>query len=407
VAKKLTIGLSLSLSGPYATMGRQAEAALRMFVADANAAGAVQLAGVRHELALDCIDDEGKRERAVQIYRELCSNHRADLLFSPYASALARATAPIAEDAGMLFVNHGGAGDELYQRGYRMTVGVLTPASEYMTEFVHLAGTLKFWRKRLAIISSSSPFARAIADGAERACAEHLTRRRGVRVRVKYNGSFDLERTAGRLHRALRRNRVNVLLSAGSYEHDLVVMRFATAESLNIPVLGCVAAGVNRFFQDLGEAAEGVVGPAQWDPSIELRPTLGPSPAEFVRRMRIASGAEPDYPAAQAYAAGLLTLAAIADAGSLEPERIRTAFSDLHAITLFGDFAIDRVSGRQLGHKMLLVQWHAGRKVIIQPEPDLRAGELEFPSGWRLLLAALQMFRIRGRDVDGGDVDGG
>jgi hypothetical protein len=48
---------------------------------------------------------------------------------------------------------------------------------------------------------------------------------------------------------------------------------------------------------------------------------------------------------------------------------------------------------------MLLVQWHEGRKVIIHPEPELRTGELEFPSGWRLLLASLRTLRMNRRDL--------
>ena len=395
---KLTIGLSLSLSGPYAAMGCQAESALRLFTADANAAGSVEISGQRHDIALECADDRGDQRRAESIYRELSSSRQANLLFSPYGSALTRAAAPIAEAAGLLFVNHGGADDGLYQRAYRMLVGVLTPASGYMTEFARLASNLKFWRKRVAIISTASPFARAVAEGAERACAERLIRRRGVRVRVKYRGRFDPEHNGERLYRALRRNRVNILLSAGSYEHDVAVMRFATSERLYIPVLGCVAAGVNSFHRDLGAGADGIVGPAQWDPLIEVRPMLGPSAQEFVARFRASNGNEPDYPAAQAYAAGLLTMAAIRAAGSLDPARIRAAFSDLRTTTFFGDFAIEPGSGQQVGHKMLLIQWHAGRKVIIHPEPDLHSGELEFPSGWRLLLASLQMLRMKRRN---------
>jgi branched-chain amino acid transport system substrate-binding protein len=405
VKKKLTIGLSLSLSGRYATMGRQAETALRLFAADCNAAGGIDLDGGRREVAIECIDDGSNRRSAASIYRDLIASGRVELLFSPYGSVLSRATAPIAEEAGMLFLNHGGADDELYRRGYRMIVGVLTPASEYMTEFVRLVGSLKFWRKRVAIVSSEAPFARAVAAGAESACAERLARRRGVRVRVRYHGQFDPERTGEGFYRALRRNRVNVLLSAGSYEHDLAVMRFATSERLYVPVLGCVAAGVNRFRNDLGDDADGIVGPAQWDPSVEVRPTLGPSVAEFVRRFRASVGVEPDYPAAQAYAAGVLTAAAIRTAGSLEAARVRAAFADLRISTLFGDFAIDRDSGRQLGHKMVLVQWHGGRKVVIQPAPDLRTGELEFPSGWRLLLGSLRALRLRRKDGRENEVD--
>jgi branched-chain amino acid transport system substrate-binding protein len=395
---KLNLGLSLSLSGRYAAMGCQAEAAVRLFVADTNAAGGLEVDGQRYEIGLEYTDDQGDQRRAASIYRDLCSNRRADLLFSPYGSALARAAAPIAEAAGLLFINHGGADDGLYQRNYRMLVGILTPASEYMTELTRLVSTLKFWRKRLAIVAAVSPFARAVADGAEAACGQRPIRRRGVRIRVKYSGRFEPQNNGERLYRALRRNRVNVLLSVGSYEHDLAVMRFATSERLYIPVLGCVAAGVNNFSLDLGRSAEGIVGPAQWDPLIELRPLLGPSPPEFAARFRASTGNEPDYPAAQAYAAGLLTMAAIRSAGSLDSACIRAAFSDLRTTTLFGDFAIERDSGRQVGHRMLLVQWHGGRKVIIHPEPHLDTGELEFPTGWRLLLASLQMLRMRRSD---------
>jgi branched-chain amino acid transport system substrate-binding protein len=381
-------------------MGRQAESALRLFAADTNAAGGVEIGGQRYDIALECADDYGDQHRSASIYRELCSSRQADLLFSPYGSALTRVAAPIAEATGLLFVNHGGADDSLYEHGYRTLVGVLTPASGYMTQLVHLVSTLKFWRKRLAIVSTASPFARTVAEGTERACAERLIRRRGVRVRVKYRGRFDPEHNGERLYRALRRNRVNILLSAGSYEHDVAVMRFATSERLYVPVLGCVAAGVNSFSIDLGSAAEGIVGPAQWDPSIEVRSILGPSAEDFVARFRASNGSEPDYPAAQAYAAGLLTMAAVRAAGSLDSARVRTAFSDLRTTTFFGDFAVESKSGRQIGHKMLLIQWHEGRKVIIQPEPELHTGELEFPPGWRLLLASLQMLRIKQRNAD-------
>jgi branched-chain amino acid transport system substrate-binding protein len=395
VPEKLTIGLSLSLTGEFASMGRDAEAALRLFVSDVNTAGGIETNGVRHELGLECLDDHSRRDRAAEIYRALCFNKQIDLLFGPYSSVLTRVAAPIAEEARMVMVNHGGADDDLYERGYRMIVGVLTPASDYMTGFVTLLATLKFWRKRLAIVSAKSPFARAVASGLERTCAQPRARRRGVRVRLKYTGAFDPDRTSNLLVRALRRNRVNALISIGSYAHDLAAMRLVTPAHLNIPVLGCVAAAMNQFRTDLGEAAEGIVGPSQWEQDVEIMPEVGPTPVEFSHRIRAMSpSVEGNYTAAQAYAAGLLTLAAIRAAGSLDQQRMRAAFSDLRTTTLYGDFAIDRITGRQIAHKMLLTQWHDGRKVIIAPEIHTAAGELEFPSGWRLILASLQSLRL-------------
>ena len=392
---KITIGLSLSLTGEYAPMGRQAELAIRLFVADANASNALRIGGERCEFALECHDDASDPARCAEIYRALCTDRRADVIFGPYSNRLARVAAGIAAESGRLFVNHGGAGDELYDQGYRLIVGILSPASDYLRGFVRLLTQLKLWRKRAAIVASKTAFARAIASGFERAADERTARRRGVRVRVKWNGAFDPAATPARLFPALVRNRVNALASAGSYEHDVAVIRSVASSNLNIPVLGCVAAGVGRFASDLGELAEGIVGPSQWEDSLELTPALGPTPAEFARRMRSAGAADsPDYPAAQIYAAGLLTAAALAAAGRPDDAMLRDAFSDLRTTTMFGDFSIDRVTGRQLGHQMLLVQWHRGRKVIIAPESHDDSGSLDFPSGMRLLLAGIEMLRL-------------
>jgi len=393
--RKLTIGLSLSLSGSYAAMGRQAEAGLRLFVNDVNAGGGLALAGDRYELALECHDDRSDRARCAEIYRSLCFENRAGLIFGPYSSRLVRIAAPIAEQAGMVMVNHGGAADDLYEHKLRMMVGVLSPASDYLKGFARLVSTLKFLRKRVAIVAARNTFAREVAAGFESACAERFAWRRGIRVRVKYNGNVDQADPPAHLIAAIARNRVNVLVSAGSFGHDVKVMRTIVGLGLNLPVLACVAAGVVGFGVEMGERAEGIVGPSQWEEEAEIDPEIGPTSAAFVRRMREHyPDVVCDYPAAQASAGGVLTAAALQAAGAFDQDRLRAAFSDLRTTTLFGGFAIDRVTGRQVGHQMMLVQWHGGRKVIIEPEPRLDTGTLEFPSGWRLIMSSFQLFKL-------------
>ncbi len=386
-------------------MGRQAEAALRLFIDDVNQSGGIRVGGTPREVALECLDDASDPGACEGIYRSLCYENRADLVLGPYSSRLTRAAAPIAERAGMVILNHGGAHDELYEQGYRMIVGVLSPAGEYMAGFVRMLAGLKLWSKRLAIVTGEGRFGRAVTEGVERACADSYARRKRVRVRVKYTGPFDA--APSRLFPALRRNRVNALISAGNYDHDVAVIRAVVASNLNIPVLGCVAAGVSAFGKDLGGDAEGIVGPSQWEEGVAIIPEIGPAPEEFVRRMRHFTREDGcDYPAAQAYAAALLGKAAIEAAGTLEQRKLREVLSDLRTTTFFGDFSIDRVTGRQLGHRMLLVQWYGGRKIVIQPEPVAESGALEFPSGWRLILTSLQMFRLSRRKREEDDDEG-
>lgn len=412
MAERLSVGLSLSLSGIHAAMGRQAEAAIKLFVDDLNAAGGVRVGGHARELALECHDDRSDAARCAEIYRDLCGARRAGLLLGPYSSSLTRAAAPIAEAAGMLMLNHGGADDGLHAQGRRMLVGVLSPASDYLSGFARLLTELKFWRKRLAIVAATTPFARDVATGLERACHERRARLRGVRVRLKYAGDFARDEAIARLLPALKRNRINTLAAAGGFAQDVALMRAVTAANLNIPVLGCVAAGVHDFAEALGDAADGIVGPSQWEEQVEIAPELGPTAGEFARRMRAAGHRDCDYPAAQAYAAGLIGCAAIREADSLDQRRLRDALGEMRTSTLYGDFAIDRVTGRQIAHKMLLVQWHRGHKVIIEPQSHSELGAIEFPSGWRLILASLHSLKMtlgggrRDEDEPDGRADG-
>jgi branched-chain amino acid transport system substrate-binding protein len=183
-------------------------------------------------------------------------------------------------------------------------------------------------------------------------------------------------------------------------------MRAIIKSDLNIPVLACVAAGVEKFRIDLGDDGEGIVGPSQWEDQVRIEPEVGPTPRQFTSRMRAhAPAITCDYPAAQTYAAGLLTKTAIENADSLDASKIREAFSDLRTTTFFGDFSIDRVTGRQLGHRVLIVQWHGGHKVVIDPEAHVETGTLEFPSGWRLILASLQGLKLTRHIDDGGKDD--
>ncbi|HZP44319.1 MAG TPA: ABC transporter substrate-binding protein [Candidatus Binataceae bacterium] len=399
--RDLTVGLSLSLSGRYAPMGRQAEAALRLWAQEVNANGGIRVADGARRVILECFDDESRVERVREIYRELCFGRRADLLLGPYSSSLTRAAATIAEQAQRPLLNHGGAADRV-QDGSAMTISVLSPASDYLVRFIELLATLKFWRKRLAIASSGTAFAEAIAAGAETAATRRRMRLHGVRLRVKFRGRFDAEHTPELLVRTLRRNRINAFVSAGSYEHDLAMMRVATGAELSIPVLGCVAAGITRFRTDLGEAAEGIVGTSQWEPEADIRPGLGPAPAEFARRLRGLVG-ECDYPAAQSYAAALIVTAAVTAAESLESARLRAALVGLKTRTLFGDYAVDPRTGRQVGHQMLLVQWHRGHKELIRPQFGEAEAHLELPSAWQLLFPAqayARLHRARSDDED-------
>src|SRR5438094_469912 len=114
-----------------------------------------------------------------------------------------------------------------------------------------------------------------------------------------------------------------------------------------------------------GGAANGFVGPSQWQAGADVVPDLGSSAAHFVRRFTACFGVAPDYAAAQAYAAGVVMSRCVELAGTLDQERLRAAAATLDCTTLFGRFRIDPVTGLQTGHEMLLVEWVEGRRRVV------------------------------------------
>lgn len=348
--------------------------------------------GRRARFALRCLDDHSEGTRCESIYRHLCASREVDIVLGPYSSELTAFAAPIAEDAGRLFINHAGAADDLYDRGYRLIVGLQTPASEYMSDFVHSFARLNLWNKRLALVMEPTLFAQAVAAGGEAAAQEPAVRDAGVSVSLRWEDPLDPDEVSTPLVTSLRRKRINALASAGSYTHDLTVMRTAIRLHTNIPVLCCVGAGLNRFSVELDEDAEGILGMSQWEPSFEAVPELGPDPREFAHRMRTKTrSGECDYVAAEAYAAGVLAAAALNNIGTCDQGRMREHFSVLRTGTLFGAFAIDPETGHQTAHRMFLVQWRKGRKILISRELPGGANSIELPSFWHRLMGRAQI----------------
>src|SRR5205823_5959547 len=125
-----------------------------------------------------------------------------------------------------------------------------------------------------------------------------------------------------------------------------------------------VGAAMGLFGAELGARAEGVLAPSQWEEGTRFRPNLGPSPLDVVRSLRariIAAlqlhlpGGLVDYPAAQAYATGLLAMGCIQLAGTLEEKAVLEAARGLRCTTFFGRFGLGE-DGRQVDHELLVIQ---------------------------------------------------
>jgi len=269
----LRVGACLSLSGRFGQFGRQAAAGLQTWQ---------QLYG---DIGLLIEDDRSDPRHLETVIPAVAA--RCDLLLGPYSSLLMRTAGRIASEAGLLVWNHGGSGDEAAWPGH--VVSVLTPAVGYFRPFIvrlqhekpHLV---------LRIAQGKGTFGRQVAEG-----AEAHARANGMAVqRLDADGVF-VGAPDGDW----------VLLTAGTFEHDIAVVSRALQFARQPRLICAVAAGVRAFGQAV-PCPDGIFGIAQWFPSSVPQAETGPAEDEFVAAYSRLQGTPPDYPAVQAAATAAL-----------------------------------------------------------------------------------------------------
>ena len=313
------------LSGPLAMFGRAGADGLHLWAQSVQAELTVHDAGPGVAGALRAALDE-----------------RPDLLFGPYgtgpAAALARAT-------DRLIWNHGGAGDRM--ASHRHVVNVLSPCSTYFEGAIEVLGPEV---SAVTVLHAETAFGRDVASGAER-----LAIRRGLAVR---KAGFERGAAVAAVRAAPPGDAV--LLAAG-FEDE----RAAVPLLLEGPWRARVLVGAGEA-DVLPGPREGLIGPAQWLADNPWEPDEGPDARWFVARYAELTGTPPPYPAAQAFAAGVIASRCVRDAGGYADADLRAAADALSCVTLFGRFALDG-SGVQAGHRMLTVQWQDGRRRTVWP----------------------------------------
>jgi ABC-type branched-subunit amino acid transport system substrate-binding protein len=330
------------LSGPLEGFGRAGAEALRLW-----AAAAADLPGAHVRVELGVHDSGPGTAPALRAALE----GRPDLLFGPYGTRDALA---VARGTGRLVWNHGGASGRLSRHEH--VVCVLSPASSYFE------GALEMLRdevRTVTVLHAETVFGREVAEGARRR-AEAL----GLAVRKI---GFEPGAAAAAVRRAPP---AEVMMVAAGFEDERAAGRVLARRPWRACVL--VGAGEEDVLAGLGEARDGWLGPAQWLADHPWEPDEGPDGDWFARRYEGLTGTVPPYPAAQAFAAGIIAARCAREAGGFDDRALRAAAASLECTTMYGPFRLDR-SGAQAGHPVLTVRWEGGRRRLVWPPELVRA----------------------------------
>ncbi|OBA80017.1 hypothetical protein A9W99_18060 [Mycobacterium sp. 1164966.3] len=321
------------LSGPFARFGNAGASALALWAEHS----AVSLR------VIDAYPSAAAAMRAAEA-------SRPDVVFGPYGSGLA--VAAVAASNGVVW-NHGGATSRLARPAYPRVINVASPAYGYLAVVLEtLAADGLREGSEVVIVHVDTGFGREVAAGASVAA-----RRLGL---VRRSVSF---RPGGARDVLTQIPAADVLLSAGSFEDDVAIAQWSG--EYRWCAVGLVAAGVDELRQAIGDRVEGLYGPCQWFDDGTDDPADGPSSEWFRQCYWDANGAEPPYPAAAAFAAGVLWQRCAKEAGTIESLPVAAASRQLDTTTLFGRFRVDPVTGAQTGHQIRVVQWRGGQRVVM------------------------------------------
>jgi ABC-type branched-subunit amino acid transport system substrate-binding protein len=321
------------LSGPLARFGKAGANALALW-AD------------RSAVSLEIIDAYPATASAIRA----AEASRPDVVFGPYGAGPAHAA--VAAAKGVVW-NHGGATARLARPAYPRVVNVESPAYRYLAAVLEsLAADGLGEGSEVVILHVDTGFGREVAEGAAVA-----TRRLGLLQRSVTFRPGRARDVLGQVPAG------DVLLSAGSFDDDVAIAQWGSDHRWR--AVGLVAAGVDEFRPAIGDRVEGLYGPCQWFDDGTDHPADGPNSEWFSHCYRDANGAEPPYPAAAAFAAGVLWQRCVKEAGTAESLPVLDASQRLDTTTLFGRFRVDPITGVQTGHEIRVVQWRDGQRVLV------------------------------------------
>ena len=362
--KTLTIGFTASQTGSLNVESTRQLDGLQLWMDDVNKAGGVHLSdGTTLMFKSASYDDESNKDRVQELYTKLINDDKADFLISPYSSGLADAAAVIAEQYGKIIITTGAASDSTYQKGYTHVFQSYTPASRYLTGAADLLASLDPSAKKIAIVHENDKFSSDVA-----AALNTYAGTKGYEVVV--NEGYDTGTTDfGALINKASAASPDAVMGGGHFPDTSTFAKQIYDKGVKAKMVALLVAPPEPSFADIGDAALGVVGPSQWEPTVGFSEAgaqtagatwIGPTVDTFVSEYKAAYSDDPSYHSAGGYAAGLILQAALEAAGSTDTEQVRTAMDGLNLMSFFGTTKFDTSAenhGLQVSHDMVYIQW--------------------------------------------------
>lgn len=366
-------GATVSLTGKYSREGRDTRLGYDTWLGWVNNDhGGIRLGDRRYRAEIVYYDDESNPGTAAALTERLVTRDNVDFLLGPYASALNAPASAIADRHQTIMVTGTASADSLFGRGFRHYFSVMTVASRYAEPALDALAAAGARTVVVAHEDTEFPI-----DAGEGAVAHARTL--GMDVLAVETYPRAVADVSGIIAK-FRTLDPDAFIGAGYFGDALLFARAAQEQGFAPAAMVLTVGPTSPAFADeLGTAAELVIGPTQWEASMDWRGRWFGTSADYAARYSRDHGEAPTYQAAGSTAAALVLQLAIERAGTTEAEAVRGALMALDMETFYGPVDFDR-TGRNAAKLMGAVQIQQGGLELITPD-EVATGRLIYPRG--------------------------
>lgn len=363
----IVVGAAVPQSGALAPLAADYRKGLLLWQDEVNARGG--LLGRRVDLRI--LDDASDAVRAGELYAQLISEQKADLLIGPFGSAATLMAGAHAERQKRVLINGSAASQAVHKRAPRYVFQTAAPNASYGTGILALAGNAS-----LFILARDDPASREMAEATRDAAVK-----RGLKV-----GDIEIYRTAASDFSAQVKKAkaagADAWISFGEVRDAADMVHTFRKLGFAPRLFFARSAWHPKLIERVGQDAEFTLAAREYDAGFK---TAGN--AEFVSAFAAKWSAPPGVSAAQGYAAGTVLAEAVRRAGTLDQEKLRETLASLETGTVLGGYKVDPQNGQQVAAVPAVVQILRGKPEVVWPEPLQTADTVPYPPwGERRLL---------------------
>src|SRR3989440_86243 len=184
----------------------------------------------------------------------------------------------VAEKDGIPMVEGNGAAQAIFNKGYKYTFGVLSPANKYLTGVLDMAATLSPKPATLAMLTANDNFSVEVAKA-----VEEYAPTKGFQVIFTKQYPAAAPEVSGLISQAARLN-PDIVMNSGHLAEAIAINKAAKQLGLDAKIFAySVGQATPDFIKALDADANYVFHSSQWTPQSKYKPTSYLSIDDYVK----------------------------------------------------------------------------------------------------------------------------